>query len=95
MDYDGVRRAFAIWCTGREVWYLTPPDNFGDQGWTLARAPVLGSRFARHRWRANSTNFAGVLGKWKYARRFDAFLGVFEGDTGNVYAYKPLGWQPE
>jgi hypothetical protein len=40
-------------------------------------------------------NFAGVLGKWKYARRFDIFLGVFEGDTGDVYAYKPFGWQPE
>jgi hypothetical protein len=40
-------------------------------------------------------NFAGVLGKWKYARRFDIFLGVFEGDTGDVYAYKPRGWQPE
>jgi len=94
MDYDGVRRAFAIWCTGRDVWYLTPPNVFGDQGWTLARAPVPDPTSEAPPAR-ELTNFAGVLGKWKYARRFDVFLGVFEGDTGNVYAYKPLGWQPE
>ncbi len=39
MDYDGVRRAFAIWCTGRDVWYLTPPAVFGDR-LDAARAAV-------------------------------------------------------
>ncbi len=92
MDYDGVRRAFAIWCTGRDVWYLTPPEVFGNQGWTLARAAVPDPTSFEPPTRVN---FAGVLGKWKYARRFDVFLGVFDGDTGDVYAYKPLGWQPE
>jgi len=92
MDYDGVRRAFAIWCTGRDVWYLTPPVVFGDQGWTLARAAVPNPASMEPPTRVN---FAGVLGKWKYARRFDVFFGVFDGKTGDVYAYKPLGWQPE
>jgi len=92
MDYDDARRAFAIWCTGGDVWYLTPPDEFGVAGWTLARAPAssVGSIEPPKR-----TGFAGVLGKWKYARRFDVFLGVFEGDSGDIYAYKPVGWRPE
>jgi hypothetical protein len=94
LDYDAVRRAFAIWCTGREVWYLTPPASFGTTGWRLERAAATSVDFAPP-YRAPSSTFPGVLGKWKYARRFDVFLGAFEGDSGNVYAYKPFGWSPE
>jgi hypothetical protein len=94
MDYDVVRAAFAIWCTGREIWYLTPPEVFGATGWRLERAAVVASG-GEPPYREPSSTFPGVLGKWKYARRFDVFLGVFEGDSGNVYAYKPHGWQPQ
>jgi len=93
MDYDSVRRGFAIWCTGRDVWYLTPPDTFSAAGWRLARAVAAPVEFAPP-YRAPSSTFPGVLGKWKYAARFDVFLGVFEGDSGNVYAWKPRGWSP-
>jgi hypothetical protein len=94
MDYDAVRAAFAIWCTGREVWYLTAPEVFGATGWRLERAAVAATG-GDPPYREPSSTFPGVLGKWKYARRFDVFLGVFEGDSGNVYAYKPRGWQPQ
>jgi Ca2+-binding RTX toxin-like protein len=95
MDFDGVRGAFAIWCTGKDVWYLTPPDDFGPTGWTLVRAAPAPPGGFEPAYRAPSSTFPGVLGKWKYARRFDIFLGAFEGDTGNVYAYKPYGWRPQ
>jgi Ca2+-binding RTX toxin-like protein len=94
MDFDSVRGAFALWCTGTEVWYLTPPDQFGPTGWTLTRAPTVASGF-EPTYRAADSTFPGVLGKWKYARRFDIFLGAFERDTGHVYAYKPYGWKPQ
>jgi hypothetical protein len=94
MDFDGVRGAFALWCTGKEVWYLTPPNEFGPTGWTLTRAPTVANGF-EPTYRAADSTFPGVLGKWKYARRFDIFLGAFERDTGHVYAYKPYGWQPQ
>jgi Ca2+-binding RTX toxin-like protein len=94
MDYDSVRAAFAIWCTGRDVWYLTPPAVFGTLGWTLTRA-AAGDPTGFAPPFKEASGFPGVLGKWKYARRFDVFFGVFEGDTGNVYAYKPSGWRPQ
>jgi Ca2+-binding RTX toxin-like protein len=94
MDFDAVRGAFALWCTGKDVWYLTPPDAFGLTGWTLTRAPLAPGGF-EPTYRAPGSDFPGVLGKWKYARRFDIFLAAFERDTGHVYAYKPIGWQPQ
>jgi Ca2+-binding RTX toxin-like protein len=94
MDFDSVRSAFAIWCTGADVWYLTPPHVFGASGWTLTRAPAPNPTGFSPPYR-EPAGFAGILGKWKYARRFDIFLGNFDGDTGDIYAYKPFGWQPQ
>jgi Ca2+-binding RTX toxin-like protein len=98
-DFDAARNAFAIWCTGRDVWYLTPPDTFGASGWSLQRSPIGDATgFSPPAYVVTDVpgaSFTGVLGKWKYARRFDIFLGVFEEDSGNIYAYKPFGWQPQ
>jgi hypothetical protein len=35
-----------------------------------------------------------VLGKWKYAPDLDVFLGVVAPETGDVWVYKPAGWEP-
>ena len=35
----------------------------------------------------------GVLGKWKYAEELDAFIALEDAVEGNVWAYKPFGWQ--
>jgi hypothetical protein len=93
MDYDPVRSGFAIWCTGGDVWYLKPPAEFGTAGWQLVRAAKAPGGFSPP-FRDPLTDYPGVLGKWKYARDLDLFFGVLEGDPGNVYAYKPIGWQP-
>jgi len=93
MDYDVVRAGFAIWCTGGDVWYLKPPATFGTSGWQLVRAAKAPDGFSPP-FRDPLTDYPGVLGKFKYARDLDLFFGVLEGDPGNVYAYKPIGWQP-
>jgi len=36
----------------------------------------------------------GVLGKWKYLRSHDVMLGLGNGFEGQVWVYKPVGWQP-
>jgi hypothetical protein len=35
----------------------------------------------------------GVLGKWKYLRSHDVMLGLGNGFEGQVWVYKPVGWQ--
>ncbi|MDR4651057.1 MAG: hypothetical protein MRJ52_01455 [Nitrosomonas sp.] len=36
-----------------------------------------------------------ILGKWKYARAPDAFIGLFDSRSGDIWVYKPTNWQPE
>ena len=36
----------------------------------------------------------GVLGKWKYLASHDVMLGLGDGFEGQVWIYKPVGWQP-
>jgi hypothetical protein len=35
----------------------------------------------------------GVLGKWKYIASYDVMLGLGGGHEGQVWIYKPVGWQ--
>jgi hypothetical protein len=36
----------------------------------------------------------GILGKWKYIRSYDVMMGLGGGYEGQVWVYKPIGWQP-
>jgi hypothetical protein len=36
----------------------------------------------------------GTLGKWKYLGTHDVMMGIGDGDEGQVWVYKPEGWQP-
>ena len=39
------------------------------------------------------TGTTGVLGKWKYLRSHDVMMGLGNGFEGQVWVYKPVGWQ--
>ncbi len=91
MDFDSRRAVFVLWNGGRTVWHLKPPASgpaFTATGWTLEEATVSGTS-------APAFGVAtGVLGKWKYVRTHDVMLGLGDGFEGQVWIYKPVGWQP-
>jgi hypothetical protein len=91
MDFDPVRGVFVLWNGNDEVWYLSPPavgSAFTIDGWTAARAPVSGAS------RPDIQMTTGILGKWKYIRSHDVMMGLGGGNEGQVWVYKPVGWQP-
>ena len=60
---------------------------FTATGWTVSPAPVAGATLPA------VTGTTGVLGKWKYLRSHDVMLGLGNGVEGQVWIYKPSGWQ--
>lgn len=100
MDFDAVRKVFVLWDGDADVWYLTPPENLVSGTWTVTRAPVLlsGELPTQESGRlvAGKINEPhGILGRWKYARRYDVFLGVQDPVRGDIWVYKPANWQPQ
>jgi len=92
MDFDSVRRSFLLWGGQRNVWQLTAPTNLASGTWTvtpLSPASTAAPDIA-------NIGFAnvGILGKWKYARALDVFLGALPGNSGEIWAYKPANWSP-
>jgi hypothetical protein len=101
MDFDQRRGVFVLWDGDPGVWYLTPPATFGKTGWTVTRADVpttTGAVPLRSSGRLiTGTSIVepwGILGKWKYSKEFDVFLGVEDPMRGDVWMYKPAGWSP-
>jgi hypothetical protein len=91
MDFDPVRSAFVLWDGSGDIWYLKPPRNgpaFTPEGWTVSRAPMTGPD------RPAVQLLTGTLGKWKYIGTHDVMMGIGDGDEGQVWVYKPEGWQP-
>ena len=91
MDFDPRRSVFVLWNGDGRVWHLKPPASgpaFTATGWTVAEAPVSGTSSPA------LTGGTGVLGKWKYLRSHDVMLGLGDGVEGQVWIYKPVGWQP-
>jgi hypothetical protein len=91
MDYDPRRKVFALWSGDGAVWHLKPPVSgpaFTATGWTVVPAPVSDAGAPA----LSSTT--GVLGKWKYIASYDVMLGLGGGDEGQIWIYKPIGWQP-
>ena len=90
MDFDTRRSAFVLWNGDGKVWYLKPPASgpaFTPTGWTIAPAPVSGADAPA------LTSTTGVLGKWKYLRSHDVMMGLGHSHDGQVWVYKPTGWQ--
>jgi len=95
MDFDPVRDRFVLWGGGADVWSLTPGDDPADvTGWQMN---LLTDSFGNEDGfpsLADIGAFTGVLGKWKYSKELDAFLGVVDPINGDVWAFKPNDWQP-
>lgn len=87
LDFDPVRKQFAMWCGGSDVFLLKTPENLGPNGWTIEKGAMV----------ANSVPATiygtGILGKWKYIANLDVFIGLQDSNAGNVWIYKPEGWQ--
>jgi len=90
MDFDPRRSVFVLWNGDGRIWHLRPPASgppFTATGWSVAPAPVSGANVPA------LTGTTGVLGKWKYLRSHDVMLGLGNGFEGEVWVYKPAGWQ--
>lgn len=88
MDHDPMRGRYLVWCGGGKVWSLaSPPDNAAS-GWSMTQlAPAVLPQ--------PTTNLeTGILGKWHYAPGYDVFVALQDSTQGNVWIYKPVGWQP-
>jgi hypothetical protein len=101
MDFDQRRGKFLLWDGGPDLWYVTPPSSASSSGWTVERAPIANPAGAPRQEDASLLSYSGtlteqrgVLGKWKYAPDLDVFLGVVAPETGDVWVYKPAGWEP-
>ena len=62
-------------------------EQNGRTIWVQTDAPVAGATLPA------VTGTTGVLGKWKYLRSHDVMLGLGNGVEGQVWIYKPSGWQ--
>ncbi len=87
LDFDLKRGKYALWCGGGTVWMLQPPASLSAVGWTIRKAAMPQGPVP------NGAVGTGVLGKWKYARDLDAFIALQDSVAGNVWVYKPVGWQ--
>jgi len=87
LDFDTKRGQYALWCGGGTVWMLEPPATLSAAGWSIRkqRTPVLEV--------PDGDVGTGILGKWKYAPGLDVFIGLQDAVQGNVWVYKPAGWQ--
>ncbi|MFK8014491.1 MAG: thrombospondin type 3 repeat-containing protein [Gammaproteobacteria bacterium] len=87
IDFDPIRRHFAMWKGGPDVHTLTAPEPLNANGWVLRRAPS--ATLAAPAGPVDN----GVLGKWKYASNLDVFVGLRDSVAGSVWYYKPVGWR--
>ncbi len=92
--YDPVLDLFALWGGNRDVWLLTPPEIVSAAGWRAKRVLPPGTAETT----LVASNLANALyGKWVYVETGDqrAYIGVTNGDTGAVFAYKPFASREE
>ena len=90
-DFDPVRRKYALWCGGTELWMLTPPSAVSASGWVLQKVALPGGSVPT----ATTAASTGVLGKWKYIPNIDAFMALQDSTMGNIWLFKPVGWQAQ
>jgi hypothetical protein len=88
VDFDPVRQDHKLWCGDGRVWSLKAPLTLGGSGWTITRQPTPAQAVP-----SAAHVGSGILGKWKYIASLDVFMGVQDSVQGNVWIYKPVGWQ--
>ncbi len=87
LDFDRPRGRYALWCGGGRVWMLEPPATISPNGWIIRKQPTpIGPA-------PTADVGTGILGKWEYAPDLDAFVALQDPVQGNVWIYKPVGWQ--
>lgn len=87
LDHDPARSRFLVWCGGGSVWTLKPPADKGTAGWTMQRLQPTTAQ------QPSTVTGTGILGKWRYIPGYDVFIGLQDPTHGNVWVYKPQGWQ--
>ncbi|MDC8444481.1 MAG: Ig-like domain-containing protein [Nitrosomonas sp.] len=90
LDYDHLRQVFLLWDGEQDIWKLIPPQDLSSGNWVLSRVTPEGQSVPRQGSVVNP-----ILGKWKYARALDAYIGLFDSWSGDIWVYKPANWQPE
>jgi hypothetical protein len=87
MDFDPVRSKYVLWCGDGRVWWMSAPATNSPTGWVISKQPApVGA--------VPSTGpTSGVLGKWKYIPNLDAYMGLLDENQGDIWIYKPIGWQ--
>ena len=86
-DFDPMRKQFVMWCGGENVYLLKAPTPIATSGWTIQKGALIAASVP-------STSYGtGILGKWKYIPNLDVFIGLQDSSAGNIWIYKPEGWQ--
>ena len=101
LDYDPKRDRFLLWEGMNEVWSLEPPLDLANGQWLVTRlpqdplAPDYPDRIAEGVISGGGAlTFTGINGNWEYIPEWDVFLGVYHPVNGDIWAYKPEGWDP-
>lgn len=87
LEYDPIRGNFILWSGLGEIWRITPPTPLATTGWVAEQETDNPSV---HPTKPLTT---GVLGKWRYAPGYDVFVGLQDIVEGEVWVYKPVGWE--
>jgi len=103
LDYDHVRSQFLMWDGVGQVLSLQVilPNNCiptndtnnctsDTSNWMLTDLQAAPAAHGALPTNATPLGYAGVLGKWHYARNLDVFVAMDM--TANVWFYKPTGW---
>ena len=86
IDYDSVNDMFVLWAGSADVWWLEPPPRLGPDGWRARQVRPGGDPPPDPN--GLSAPFTGVFGKWIYLPDERAFIGVVDGETGDVWVYR-------
>ncbi len=90
IQYDSQLGSFLMWDGSSNVWKLTAPANLdsnGDgikdvgTGWTLEKLTVGGEG------PQIPQEYTGVYGKWIYLPEYNAYMGVIDPISGDVFLY--------
>ncbi|MBU2710702.1 family 16 glycoside hydrolase [Zooshikella harenae] len=87
MDYDANRHQYLLWSGFNEVWAIIPPTTVSTEGWRAIKQPL---------WIGDAPHLGpgtGILGRWKYIKQLDVFIGLQDINGGQVWVYKPIGWE--
>ena len=98
LDFDPVRRRHVAWYGGNLVYNVQEPQD--ATGWeinidntNLNSGPGGTDDNSIVEPEENGAILAGgILGKWKYAKDLDVFIGLKGTHTGDVWVYKPSNW---